>query len=323
LRYAEASAPAYPVSTMRRAMGQSEQPGRRARNALGALVALLAAIVAVGAVGAAGVFDAGTTAVILSLLAVLGGGALATSGWLLARVPAQMRGLAGDRRRALNDLLRAEEVERERIATELHDDTIQAITAALVTIDRVTPALRARDLDRIAEVLPPTRTMLADAVERVRRLTFELHPPLLEAHGLPGALTDLIDRAARDAGLETDVVVDVGRYPFVVEDLAYRIVREAISDARDHEGTTRLEVDIREHRGAVHGRVWDNGSGRAAEQREAWPRVLVHVSLERLAERVRLAGGDVQIRSVPGRGTLVAFRLPLEDAGAIALAAAR
>ena len=144
LRYAEASARAYPVSKMRRAMGQSEQPGRRARNALGALVALLAAIVAVGA---AGVFDAGTTAVILSLLAVLGGGALATSGWLLARVPAQMRGLAGDRRRALDDLLRAEEVERERIATELHDDTIQAITAALVTIDRVTPAIRARDLD--------------------------------------------------------------------------------------------------------------------------------------------------------------------------------
>jgi len=104
-------------------MGQSEQPGRRARNALAALVALLAAIVAVGA---AAVFDTGTVVVSLGLLAVLGGVALVTSGWLLARVPAQMRGLAGERRRALDDLLRAEEVERERIATELHDDTIQA-----------------------------------------------------------------------------------------------------------------------------------------------------------------------------------------------------
>jgi two-component system sensor histidine kinase UhpB len=304
---------------MRRRMGQSEQPGRRAQNALGALVGLLAAIVAVGA---AGVFGAGTAAVTLVLLAVLGAGALATSGWLLACVPAQMRGLAGERRRALDDLLRAEEVERERIATELHDDTIQVITAALVTIDRVTPAIRARDLDRIAEVLPPTRTMLADAVERVRRLTFELHPPLLEAHGLPVALTDLIDRASRDAGLETDVVVEVGRYAFVVEDLAYRIVREAISDARDHPGTTRLEIDIREHRGAVHGCVWDNGSGQAADQHDERP-VLLRLSRARLAERVRLADGDVHVRSVPGRGTLVAFRLPLEDAGPIPLAAAR
>ena len=96
---------------------------------------------------------------------------------------------------------------------ELHDDTIQVITAALVTIDRITPAIRAHDTKRIAEVLPPTRTMLADAVERVRRLTFELHPPLLEAHGLPVALTDLIDRAARGANVATDVVVEVGRIP--------------------------------------------------------------------------------------------------------------
>jgi|SRR5947207_574759 len=290
---------------------------------LGALVGLLAAIVAVGA---AGVFGAGTTAVTVALLAVLGGGALATSGWLLARVPAQMRGLAGERRRALDDLLRAEEVERERIATELHDDTIQVITAALVTIDRVTPAIRAGDVGRIAEVLPPARTMLAEAVERVRRLTFELHPPLLEAHGLPAALPDLIDRAARDAGLETDVVVEVGRYTFVIEDLAYRIIREAIADARTHGGASRLEVDVREHRGAVHGRVWDDGACRAAEHEDDRSRVLLHLSRERLAERVRLADGDVETRSVPGRGTLVAFRLPLEDAaapdGAITLAAA-
>ena len=152
---------------------------------------------------------------------------------------------------------------------------------------------------------------------------FDLHPPLLGAHGLPVALTDLIDRAAREAGLETDVVVEVGRYHFVVEDLAYRIVREAIAGARGHEGTSRLEVDIREHRGAVHGRVWDNGDSQAARRRDDRPRVVLHLSLERLAERVRLADGDVHVRSVPGRGTLVAFRLPLAPGGAVALAAAR
>ena len=190
----------------------------------------------------------------------------------------------------------------------------------------MTPAIRARDVDRIAEVLPPTRTMLAEAVERVRRLTFELHPPLLEAHGLPVALTDLIDRAARDSGLETDVVVEVGRYSFVVEDLAYRVVREAIADARAHTGTSRLEVDVREHRGAVHGRVWDDGASEPARRAEDRPRILMHLSLEKLAERVRLADGELTIHTSPG-GTLVAFRLPLEEAaaadGGMVLAAAR
>jgi two-component system sensor histidine kinase UhpB len=305
-------------------MGQSEQIGRRVRNALGALVLLLAGVVAVGV---SAVLGLGTTAVSLALLMLFGGGALATIGWLLVRVPTQMHGLAGDRRRALDDLLRAEEAERERIATELHDDTIQVITAALVTIDRMMPAVRAHDTERIAQVLPPTRSMLAAAVDRVRRLTFELHPPLLEAHGLPAALTDLIDRAARGAALETDVVVEVGRYPFLVEDLAYRIVREAIADGRGRAGMSRLEVDIREHRGGLHGRVWDNGTGEPGRGPDDRPRMLRHLSLERLAERVRLADGDIQIRSVPGRGTLVAFRLPLDEAGVrdgdVALAAVR
>jgi len=163
-------------------------------------------------------------------------------------------------------------------------------------------------------VLPPTRAMLAHAMERVRRLTFELHPPLLEAHGLPVALTDLIDRAARDSGFTTDVVIEVGRYPVLVEDLAYRIVREAIADARAHAGTSRIEVDIREHRGAVHGRIWDDGSSGPARRADDRRRALLHLSLERLASRVRLADGDVDIRSIPGRGTLVAFRLPLAEA---------
>jgi signal transduction histidine kinase len=110
------------------------------------------------------------------------------------------------------------------------------------------------------------------------------------------------------------LVIEVGRYPVLVEDLAYRIVREAIADARAHAGTSRIEVDIREHRGAVHGRIWDDGSSGPARRADDRRRALLHLSLERLASRVRLADGDVDIRSIPGRGTLVAFRLPLAEA---------
>src|ERR671934_81418 len=187
--------------------------------------------------------------------------ALLAGCWLFLRVPERMRELETSRRRVLDELLRAEELERGRIAAELHDDTIQAMTAALMTVDRLSSAARAGDTDRVAEVLPATRTMLADAVERARRLTFELHPPLLEASGLGGAPTGPIKRAPQDEGGETGGDGGLGRYPFVVEDLAYRIVREAVANARRRTGATRLEVDVREHRGAIHGRVWDNGVG--------------------------------------------------------------
>jgi signal transduction histidine kinase len=312
LRYAGAEAKALRSSEVLRAPGQFERRvQRRAQYALAILVLLVAGLFGCGvwAVLAYGAEDKWLAAMI-----ALGSAGVATGAWLLARIPTEMRELARERRRALDDLLHAEEAEREEIANELREDTIQAITAVLVTIDRVTPAVRQGDTARIAETLPPARAMLAQAVERVRRLTFDLHQPLLDTHGLAAALTDLIDRAAREAGLETDVVVEVGRYPFVVEDLAYRVVREAVADARAHAGTSRLEVDIREHRGAVHGRIWDDGSSEPARRAEDRRRVLRRLGVERLAERVRLADGDVDVRAVPGRGTLVAFRLPVVEA---------
>ncbi|HYX85300.1 MAG TPA: CHASE3 domain-containing protein [Gaiellales bacterium] len=257
---------------------------------------------------------------LISLTALLGFGvaALLAGCWLFLRVPERMRELETSRRRVLDELLRAEELERGRIAAELHDDTIQAMTAALMTVDRLSSAARAGDTDRVAEVLPATRTMLADAVERARRLTFELHPPLLEASGLGVALTDLIKRATEDEGLETVVDVDLGRYPFVVEDLAYRIVREAVANARRRTGATRLEVDVREHRGAIHGRVWDNGVGAVpAPGRDRDP-LRLDLGLDALAERARLADGDLAVRTAPGGGTLVAFWLPLVDSPSVA-----
>ena len=63
----------------------------------------------------------------------------------------------------------------------------------------------------------------------------------------------------------------------------------------------------------MHGRVWGNGSKEPARRAEDRPRALLHLSLEQLGERVRLADGDVEVRSIPGRGTLVAFRLPLSS----------
>jgi signal transduction histidine kinase len=123
----------YAVIEMRRTTGQSERQVRRhAQSALAVLVVLLAVL-----------FGFGPWAVVrneledewLAVMIVLGSVAVATGAWLLARIPDEMRILAGERRHALDELLRAEEVERERIATELHEDTIQVITAALVTID--------------------------------------------------------------------------------------------------------------------------------------------------------------------------------------------
>ena len=278
------------------------------RNALGVVVLLLLVVVAVGGSAA---FDLGSPVVWVAALALAGGGALALSGWLFARVPAHMRGLVGDRRRALDDLLRAEEAERERIAMELHDDTIQVMTAALITLDRVTPAISAGDSERAIETLNLVRRTLVTAVERTRRMTFELRPPLLEAHGLQAAVRDLADEAAREGGFEVDLHATVDRYPFAIEDLVYRTVQEALSNVRKHARASKVAIALQERQGSLTGWVRDDGRGFDLERALDRRRMRMHVGLDAMRERVHLAGGRLDIRSEKAAGTSVEFAIPL------------
>jgi len=215
------------------------------------------------------------------------------------------------RGRVLAEMLRAEEAERARIATELHDDTIQVMTAALITLDRVTPAIAAGNLERALETLKLVRRTLVTAVERTRRMTFELRPPLLEAHGLKAAVRDLADEAAREGGFEVDLHTNVDRYPFAIEDLVYRTVQEALSNVRKHARATKVAIALHERNGNLTGWVRDDGRGFDIERALDRRRMRMHVGLDAMRERVHLAGGRLDIRSETAAGTSVEFAVPL------------
>ena len=140
------------------------------------------------------------------------------------------------RRMVTAEMLRTAEEERTRIAVELHDDTVQVMAATLMSLDRLSAALKAGDTERAGSSVRAARDTLAAAVERTRRLMFELRPPLLEAQGLDPALRDLAATAASEAGFEVSAEIRVGRYPEAVETLAYRTAQEAIVNARKHAG---------------------------------------------------------------------------------------
>ncbi len=127
----------------------------------------------------------------------------------------------------LNQMLRAEADERARIAEELHDDTVQVLTATLLSLDRQRLSDERGKPEAAAEAAERARHTLALALDRTRRLMFELRPPLLEAHGLAPAVRDLVEHAKQELGLEVGVEVEVPRYPEDFETLVYRIVREA------------------------------------------------------------------------------------------------
>jgi PAS domain S-box-containing protein len=208
-------------------------------------------------------------------------------------------------RAAVDQLVRASEEEQARLAVELHDDTLQVMIAVLLQLQRVQPEL---------PTLVSAAEMLEGAIDRTRRLMFEIRPAALEREGLAA----MISRVARDGPwLSAQVDITIERQSPTVEALCYRSLRELIVNARKHSQARMLRVSGHESHGQLAFTVADDGVG--FDTAQAMDGSDFHVGLATVVERLRLAGGDVEIVSSTGTGTEIWMTLPAEprtEAGA-------
>lgn len=201
--------------------------------------------------------------------------------------------------------------ERARIAGALHDDTLQALTAAGMSLEGAARRLQRGDTAGAEDAVMQVRDMIQGASERTRRLSFDLYPTQLGDRGLGSAINAL---AAQSSGEDDpEVVVDApdARYPEDVERLAYRTVRELLMNARKHAQARRVDVSVAAEDATLHCAVADDGRG---FDDAMWDnaRRNHHMGIDTTAERVRMAGGTFAIESEPGRGTRASFTLPLD-----------
>jgi PAS domain S-box-containing protein len=213
-----------------------------------------------------------------------------------------------ERRRLLLRLEDAQEQERRRIASDIHDDPIQVMSAADVRAQALAKRLEDPDLKGEADEL---RAVIHSAVERLRHLLFELRPPALEREGLAAALHAWAGDVKPATSIEDGLTAEP---PRETQAILFRIAQEAIANARKHAGANRIEVSIEEADGGVRLVVSDDGAGFDAGV------VVVpepgHIGLLTMVERAELAGGRCEIQSDPGRGTSVRAWLPLGSASA-------
>ncbi len=196
------------------------------------LVLGVSAVAIWGAVHGRGPFAAGSVDERLVLLDLFMAVA-AVTGLALSAATAEHR-LAETRLRASEEhrkallaaILQAEEQARQRVAVELHDDTIQVLIAALVDLDSCVLAIGNHDRDRARRRIARVRDTLNEAVNRVRRLTFELRPPVLEAHGVGAAVNQMLDGVRDDLGISVERRIDLHRYAPEIEILLFRTTRE-------------------------------------------------------------------------------------------------
>jgi PAS domain S-box-containing protein len=211
-------------------------------------------------------------------------------------------------------MLRAEEAERSRIATELHDDTVQVMTASLFALDRVALIARRSENRQIESAVTIARATLEEATARARRLMFELRPAILHELGLIAAVDVLADQTRRETGARTVVNGSTGRHNHEVEELAYRSVQEALANVRKHAGATMVEVTLRDDGPALLCEIVDDGRGFDPDAVRDRPGAALHAGLDTMTERIRAAGGDAEVETARGRGTRVRVRIPTQPA---------
>jgi PAS domain S-box-containing protein len=196
-------------------------------------------------------------------------------------------------------LLQIQDEERRRIARELHDDLAQHITALKMDLD--------------ASGNKHAGNLAGAVLEKVRSISYLLHPPLLDEAGLRAAIYWYVDGLVKRSNIQISVTIvpDVfPRLPRDVETTIFRVIQEALANVYRHSGSQTARVDIEKRSERVHVRVRDYGKGIPQYIAEKTAGRGIGVGVTGMRERLRQLGGELTIsRAEPG--TLVEAKIPL------------
>jgi signal transduction histidine kinase len=206
------------------------------------------------------------------------------------------------RNRLLRRSVEASDLERRRIARDLHDEVIQDLSG-------LGYALESEELHGPPEqrpVLSVARKILQESVRALRAMISELYPPDLEQLGLKTSLERLVE-PHRERGLAVQVLIpDDVQLDRGSAALLYRVAREALSNSAKHSGATEVMLALRMDELGSEISIADNGAGFDETQAAAEG----HVGLRLLRDTIREAGGALHVLSVPGAGTTVTAWCP-------------
>ena len=209
-------------------------------------------------------------------------------------------------------LISAQEAERTRIARDLHDDVCQEVAGVAFEVCHLRhQRSNLQDAD-IQQALGAVQRRTADVAERLRLLSHDLHPTVLQHIGLVAAIEAHCAEVERQRHVQVTVSTagDVEPVNFPAALSLFRIVQEALRNAVRHGHARRILVSLERHGRDLRLAVADDGEGfdPGADRQNGG---LGLVSIE---ERARLARGYATIRSAPDQGTTIEVRVPITNA---------
>jgi signal transduction histidine kinase len=206
---------------------------------------------------------------------------------------------------ALRRVVEAQELERRRLARELHDETGQALTSILLGLKGLEERTGDDASRAAAEEL---RELVVSTLQDVRRLAVELRPSALDDFGLVAALERLTASFAEQTGIAVDFQTALAdqRLPAEVETALYRIVQESLTNVVKHARACRVSILLARKEGAVKVVVEDDGRGFDPAELASDGFGLVG-----MRERLALIGGRLEVESNPEAGTTIAAEVPI------------
>ena len=217
---------------------------------------------------------------------------------------AQIRDLAGQ-------LIFAQEVERTRIARDLHDDACQEVAAIAVDVSNLRKKDTTLQDSEVQQTLLSVQRRMARVAEGLRLLSHDLHPNLLKHAGLAAALEAHCAEVERQHHIQVSFHAEGQVEPAnpVVMLSLFRIAQEALRNAAKHGHAQQIDLTLSEQGDGLTLSVTDDGGGFD-------PGGVRHnggLGLVSIEERARLVKGQVTIHSGPQQGTTISVRVPLED----------
>jgi two-component system, NarL family, sensor histidine kinase DevS len=205
-------------------------------------------------------------------------------------------------RDSLRRVIEGQEIERRRLARELHDETGQALTSVLLGLKAVERA------DDVPTALAELRELVVATLQDVRRLAVELRPKALDDFGLGVALERLVETFKEATGIAVEFESRLGeqRLPSEVETTLYRIVQESLTNVAKHAGAQRVSILLVRRPGVVSVLVEDDGHGFTEEDERTGG-----IGLSGMRERLALLDGRLTVESGRGTGTSLIAEVPL------------
>jgi len=218
----------------------------------------------------------------------------------------QLRSLA-------SELTLAEERERSRIATELHDQTIQSVSISKMKLESLFKSVHDEAIEKKLEEIC---TSLGRTIKDMRSLIFKVSSPILEQFGFEEAVQDwLIEKIEKEHGIKTKFVNDQQDKPLGndVSALLFRNVRELLINVVKHAGATKVKVSINKIGDKIKVIVEDNGSGFDPDKVMTKAVSEGGFGLFSIRQRLEYLGGKLEIKSEPNCGCTIIMTAPLKQ----------